>query len=51
MVAVLLLLLSVIHCSGKTYYEFFGYAFDAIRVFTVNAFLLSVLSSSRCATT
>ena len=39
-VTALLLLLNILHCSDKAYYELFGYAFNAIWVFTVNAFLL-----------
>ena len=38
-VTVLLLLLSILHCSCKVYNELFGYAFDAIWVFVVDAFL------------
>ena len=40
MVTALLLLLSILHCSGKVYNELFSYAFDAILIFTVNAFFL-----------
>ena len=39
-IIMLLHLLSVFHCSGKVYSELFCHAFDAIRVLTIDAFLL-----------
>ena len=39
-VTAFLLLLSIFHCSGKVSNELFGHAFNAIWVFTVDAFLL-----------
>ena len=39
-VVTVLLLLSILHCSGKAYNEFLSYALNTIWVFTVNAFPL-----------
>ena len=48
MVAPFLLLLSILHCPGEGHYEFFRYAFNVIRVFTLSAFFLSAPFLQMC---
>ena len=40
MVAVLLVLLGLFHCSGKAYYKFLHHAVDSIRIFALGTHLL-----------
>ena len=48
-VAAFLLLLSILHCHGKAYYEFLSYTLNATRVFTLSAvFFLGALFLQVC---
>ena len=49
-VAAFLLLLSILDCPSKVYYELFSHTFNAIGVFTLSASFFLVFSSSKCAT-